>query len=129
MSSTLYLYCEKTDEGVALLRSGGKGVSPDGDYSNRALFSFLAYHNALGLIDTSFKIGEITEMTNFKGAHFVSNIEELNYQKELLEGLEDNPRFVLLWDSQSCIELAARNPEVSTPLSEYDFGMHTLKNI
>jgi hypothetical protein len=126
MSSTLHLFCKHTNEAVALLRSGGTGVSPDGDYSNQALFSFLAYHNALGLKECSFETREITVGGKFEGAHLVSSLYELKDQQEQLEGLEENPWFIILWDRKNCLELLARNMELADNLSAYNFGTHSL---
>lgn len=126
MSSTLHLFCKHTNEAVALLRAGGKGVFPDGDYSNQALFSFLAYHNALGLKECSFETREITVGGKFEDAHLVSSIYELKEQQEELEWLEENAWFILLWDRNNSLELLARNAELADNLSAYNFGTHGL---
>lgn len=126
MSTTLHLFCPQTNEGVAVLRSGSHGVSPDGDYSNQALFSFIAYHNTLGLKECSFETREISGSGQFENAHLVSSLGELEYQRDQLEGLKDNRWFILLWDRQNCIELLARDQELSSTLSNYDFGTFEL---
>ncbi|MEZ8959614.1 hypothetical protein AB6E94_19540 [Vibrio lentus] len=126
MSSTQHLFCPQTNEAVAVLRSGGNGLSPDGDYSNEALFSFLAYHSALNLKECVFEICEVTGGGKFENSHLVSSLYELKDQKEELEGLEENPWFILLWDSRNSTDLLFRNIELKRELSNYDFGVHAL---
>ncbi|WP_390241867.1 hypothetical protein [Vibrio sp. R78045] len=126
MSSTQHLFCSQTNEAVAILRSGGDGLSPDGDYSNEALFSFLAYHSALNLKECTFETRMVTGGGKFENAHLVSSLYELNDQRDELEGLEDDPWLILLWDKKNCVELLARNKELADNLSLYNFGAHTL---
>lgn len=126
MSSTHHLYCPQINEDVALLRSGGHRISPDGDYSNEALFSFLAYHNCLNLKKCTFETRVFTGGGKFENAHLVSSLDELHDQRDELEGLEDNPWFILLWDNKNCVELLARNKELTVNLSSYNFGAHAL---
>ncbi|MDA0146598.1 hypothetical protein OCT63_20460 [Vibrio sp. RW] len=127
MSSTHHLYCSQTKEAVAILRSGGDGLSPDGDYSNGALFSFLAYHRALNLKECTFEVCEVTSGgRRFGNTHLASSLYELDDQRDELEGLEDNPTFILLWDKKNYVELLARNSELSANLSAYNFGSHVL---
>ncbi|PSU31713.1 hypothetical protein [Photobacterium lutimaris] len=125
MSSTHHLYCPQTNEAVALLRSGGDGLSPDGDYSNQALFLFLAYHNALNLKECTFEMRVVTGGGKFENAHLVSSLYELDDKRDELEGLEDDPWFILLWE-KNCVELLARNAELADNLSAYNFGAHAL---
>ncbi|MDN2484000.1 hypothetical protein [Vibrio agarivorans] len=125
MSSTQHLFCSQTNEAVALLRSGVDGLSPDGDYSNEALFSFLAYHSALKLKECTFETRVVTGGGKFENAHLVSSLDEQNDIRDELEGLED-PWFIVLWDKKNYVELLARNAELADNLSAYDFGAHAL---
>lgn len=68
----------------------------------------------------------VTGGGKFENAHLVSSIYELNDQRDELEGLEDDPWLILLWDKKNCVELLARNKELADNLSLYNFGAHTL---
>ncbi|WP_281188416.1 hypothetical protein [Vibrio harveyi] len=126
MSTTQHLFCPQTNEAVALLRSGSYGLSPDSDYSNEALFSFLAYHSALNLKECTFENRVVTGGGKFENAHLVSSLYELNDKRDELEGLEEVPWFILLWDKKNCVELLARNTELADNLSAYSFGVNVL---
>lgn len=125
MSSTQCLFCPQTNEAVMLLRSGGKGLSPDSDYSNGSLFSFLAYHSGLDF-NCTFEICCLDSGGKFDSAHLVSSTDDLKSKYDELDGLEEDPWLILLWDKNNSSDLLARNMELKSELSLYDFGFHGL---
>lgn len=126
MSASLYLYCRETREAVPCIRLGGGIVTPEGEYSNRAQFFFMAYHQRLHLKHLKFELSEL-DGREFSNLHFVDSLKELQEQKEMLEGLENNPKFLIRWNEQNCDELLERDKEQHEALKNYDFGSHSLK--
>ena len=126
MSTSLYLYCKETGEAVPTIRLGGGIVTPEGQYSNKAQFFFMAYHQRLQLKHLKYEMSEL-EGREFDDLHFVGSLAEMKEEKEMLVGLEHNPKFLLRWDDKNCEELLNRDSKQFEALKDFDFGVHSLR--
>lgn len=118
MSTSKHLFCPETKEATALFRIGGGKITPEGDFSNTALFHFLAYHERLS---HSVTFETICIEDGIQGHVTITDLEEIEELKELDEKLE----FIIIWDVDNYLTLAGRISGLVNDLDGYDFGALT----